>query len=53
MHILIVDDVTDNIQVAMNILKEDGYSFSFALVLWCPSGRRISSVKPAMGLAVL
>ena len=30
MHILIVDDVTDNIQVAMNILKEDGYSFSFA-----------------------
>ena len=30
MHILIVDDVTDNIQVAMNILKEDGYAFSFA-----------------------
>jgi len=30
MHILIVDDVTDNIQVAMNILKEDGYTFSFA-----------------------
>jgi len=30
MHILIVDDVTDNIQVAMNILKEDHYSFSFA-----------------------
>jgi len=30
MHILIVDDVTDNIQVAMNILREDGYSFSFA-----------------------
>ncbi|RLA19410.1 MAG: two-component system response regulator [Gammaproteobacteria bacterium] len=30
MHILIVDDVTDNIQVVMNILKEDGYSFSYA-----------------------
>ncbi len=30
MHILIVDDVAENIQVAMNILKEDGYSFSFA-----------------------
>ncbi len=30
MHILIIDDVTENIQVAMNILKEDGYSFSFA-----------------------
>lgn len=29
-HILIVDDLTDNIQVAMNILKEDGYDFSFA-----------------------
>ena len=28
--ILIVDDVTDNIQLAMNVLKEDGYSFSFA-----------------------
>ncbi len=29
-HVLIVDDVIDNIQVAMNILKEDGYNFSFA-----------------------
>lgn len=29
-HILIVDDVSDNIRVAMNILKEDGYDFSFA-----------------------
>jgi putative two-component system response regulator len=29
-HILIVDDVPDNIQVAMNLLREDGYSFSFA-----------------------
>lgn len=29
-HILIVDDVADNIQVAMNILKEDNYEFSFA-----------------------
>ncbi len=29
-HILIVDDVADNIQVAMNILREDGYDFSFA-----------------------
>lgn len=29
--ILIVDDVSDNIQVAMNILKEENYSFSFAL----------------------
>tara|TARA_R110002096_G_scaffold152824_3_gene316056 strand:- start:21916 stop:22032 length:117 start_codon:yes stop_codon:yes gene_type:complete len=29
-HILIVDDVEDNIQLAMNILKEDGYQFSFA-----------------------
>ena len=28
--ILIVDDVVDNIQVAMNILKEDNYNFSFA-----------------------
>jgi len=28
--ILIVDDVLDNIQVAMNILKEDSYNFSFA-----------------------
>lgn len=30
MHVLIVDDVTENIQVAMNILKEDDYTFSFA-----------------------
>jgi len=30
-HILIVDDVSDNIQVAMSILKEEGYRFSFAL----------------------
>jgi len=29
-HIFIVDDINDNIQVAMNILKEDGYTFSFA-----------------------
>ena len=29
-HILIIDDVVDNIQIAMNILKEDGYNFSFA-----------------------
>ncbi len=29
-HILIVDDVADNIQVAMNVLREDGYTFSFA-----------------------
>ena len=29
-HILIIDDVADNIQVAMNILKEDNYDFSFA-----------------------
>ncbi len=29
--ILIVDDVLDNIQVAMNILKEEDYDFSFAL----------------------
>ncbi len=28
--ILIVDDVADNIQIAMNILKEDNYNFSFA-----------------------
>lgn len=28
--ILIVDDVLDNIQVAMNILKEDRYDFSYA-----------------------
>lgn len=29
-HILIVDDVTENIQLAMNILQEDMYEFSFA-----------------------
>lgn len=29
-HIIIVDDVAENIQVAMNILKEDNYEFSFA-----------------------
>ena len=29
-RILIVDDVVDNIRVAMNILKEDDYEFSFA-----------------------
>ena len=29
-NILIVDDVAENIQVAMNILKEDDYIFSFA-----------------------
>lgn len=29
-RILIVDDVSENIQVAMNILKEESYSFSFA-----------------------
>ncbi len=29
-RILIVDDVSENIQVAMNILKEECYSFSFA-----------------------
>ncbi len=28
-HILIIDDVVDNIQVVMNILKEDYYDFSF------------------------
>ncbi len=29
-QILIVDDVAENIQIAMNILQEDGYAFSFA-----------------------
>ncbi|MGR9117536.1 MAG: HD domain-containing phosphohydrolase [Gammaproteobacteria bacterium] len=29
-HVLIVDDIVDNIQVAMNILKEDNYDLSFA-----------------------
>ncbi len=28
--ILIVDDILENIQVAMNILKEDGYEFTYA-----------------------
>ena len=30
-HILIIDDVVDNIKVAMNILKEDHSDFSFAV----------------------
>jgi len=29
-NILIVDDIIDNIQIAMNILKEENYNFSFA-----------------------
>ena len=29
-QILIVDDVPDNIQVAMSLLREDSYEFSFA-----------------------
>jgi len=29
-HILIVDDIMDNIQIAMNILKEESYDFSYA-----------------------
>ena len=29
-HILVVDDVQENIQVALSILKEDNYNFSFA-----------------------
>ncbi|MFW5443406.1 MAG: HD domain-containing phosphohydrolase [Methylococcaceae bacterium] len=29
-HILITDDIVENIQVAMNILKEESYEFSFA-----------------------
>jgi putative two-component system response regulator len=29
-RILIIDDVSENIQVAMNILQEDNYEFSFA-----------------------
>ncbi len=29
-HILIIDDIVDNIQVAMNILEEDSYNLSFA-----------------------
>jgi len=30
-NILIVDDISDNIKIAMNILKENNYNFSFAL----------------------
>lgn len=30
-HILIVDDIAENIQVAMNMLKEQSYQFSYAL----------------------
>ena len=30
-QILIVDDVADNIQIAMNILEEENYNFSFAI----------------------
>ncbi|MEJ2414524.1 MAG: response regulator [Sulfurimonas sp.] len=30
-NILIVDDISDNIKVAMNLLKENNYNFSFAL----------------------
>lgn len=30
-HILVVDDIAENIQVAMNILKEDNYQFSFSM----------------------
>ena len=30
-NLLIVDDVSENIQVVMNILKEQGYEFSYAL----------------------
>lgn len=30
-HILVIDDNVENIQVAMSILKEDDYNFSFAL----------------------
>lgn len=30
-NILIVDDIVDNIQIAMNILKEENYSLTFAL----------------------
>ena len=30
-NVLIVDDISDNIKVAMNILKESNYNFSFAL----------------------
>ncbi|WP_223789835.1 response regulator [Marinicella meishanensis] len=30
-NLLVVDDVSENIQVVMNILKEQGYEFSYAL----------------------
>ncbi len=30
-NVLIVDDVSENIQVAMNMLREQGYEFSYAL----------------------
>ncbi len=30
-HVLIVDDAVDNIQVAMSILKEENYDFSYAM----------------------
>ncbi len=30
-NILVVDDILENIQVALNILKEDSYSFSYAV----------------------
>jgi putative two-component system response regulator len=30
-QILIVDDIADNIQIAMNILRESNYNFSFAI----------------------
>lgn len=30
LNILIIDDVIDNIQVVMNVLKEEGYDFSYA-----------------------
>ncbi len=30
-NVLVVDDVVDNIQVAMNVLKEDNYNLTFAL----------------------
>ncbi|WP_428739798.1 response regulator [Sulfurimonas sp.] len=30
-NVLIVDDISDNIKVAMNILKENNYNFSFAM----------------------
>ena len=30
-NVLIVDDVVDNIQIAMNILREENYNLTFAL----------------------